>query len=138
MKYRPRGTTGWDVSAISFGAWAIGGAWGTVDDGESLAALEKAIECGVNFIDTADVYGMGRSERLIAELRRRHKDIVVATKAGRSLSPHTADGYNEKNLAAFIETSCATWLPTAWTWSNCTALPPASTIGPRCSARSTG
>jgi aryl-alcohol dehydrogenase-like predicted oxidoreductase len=60
MKYRPLGTTGWNVSAISFGAWAIGGAWGAVDDGESLAALEKAIECGVNFIDTADVYGMGR------------------------------------------------------------------------------
>lgn len=93
------------MSAISFGAWAIGGAWGAVDDGESLAALEKALECGVNFIDTADVYGMGRSERLIAQLRRRHKDIVVATKAGRRLSPHTADGYNEKNLAAFVEDS---------------------------------
>lgn len=93
------------MSEISFGAWAIGGAWGTVDDGESLGALEKAIECGVNFIDTADVYGMGRSERLIAQLRRRHKDVVVATKAGRRLAPHTADGYNEKNLTAFIEDS---------------------------------
>ena len=60
----------------------------------------------MNFIDTADVYGMGRSERLIAQLKRERKEeIVVATKAGRRLSPHTADGYNEKNLAAFIEDS---------------------------------
>jgi aryl-alcohol dehydrogenase-like predicted oxidoreductase len=105
MRYRSLGRTGWKVSEISFGAWAIGGSWGSVDDGESRAALEKAIECGVNFIDTADVYGMGRSERLIAELKRAHKDIVVATKAGRRLSPHTADGYNEANLSGFIEDS---------------------------------
>ncbi|MBZ5624808.1 MAG: aldo/keto reductase [Acidobacteriia bacterium] len=106
MRYRPLGRTGWKVSEISFGAWAIGGAWGSVDDAESRAALEKAIDCGVNFIDTADVYGMGRSERLIAQLKRDHKEeIVVATKAGRRLSPHTAEGYNEKNLTAFIEDS---------------------------------
>ena len=105
MHYRPLGRTGWNVSDISFGAWAIGGAWGSVDDAESMAALDRAVECGVNFIDTADVYGMGRSERLIARLRRTHKDLVVATKAGRRLSPHTADGYNEKNLAEFIEDS---------------------------------
>ncbi|SPE43582.1 Aldo/keto reductase [Candidatus Sulfopaludibacter sp. SbA3] len=77
-----------------------------MDDAESMAALEKALDCGVNFIDTADVYGMGRSERLIAELKRRRRDeIVVATKAGRRLSPHTADGYNAKNLIGFIEDS---------------------------------
>jgi aryl-alcohol dehydrogenase-like predicted oxidoreductase len=106
MRYRPLGRTGWKVSEVSFGAWAIGGAWGSVDDAESRGALEKAIDCGVNFIDTADVYGMGRSERLIAQLKRDHKEeIVVATKAGRRLSPHTADGYNEKNLTAFIEDS---------------------------------
>ncbi|HLK63974.1 MAG TPA: aldo/keto reductase [Bryobacteraceae bacterium] len=106
MRYRPLGRTGWKVSEISFGAWAIGGSWGSVDDAESRAALEKALECGVNFIDTADVYGMGRSERLIAQLKRDHKEqIVVATKAGRRLSPHTADGYNEANLARFIEDS---------------------------------
>ena len=58
------------VSDISFGAWAIGGSWGSVDDRDSLAALNKAIDCGVNFIDTADVYGMGRSERLIAQLKK--------------------------------------------------------------------
>ena len=106
MNYRPLGRTGWIVSDISFGAWAIGGAWGTVDDAESMAALHRAVDCGVNFIDTADVYGMGRSERLIARLKRERKDeIVVATKAGRRLSPHTAAGYNQANLAAFIEDS---------------------------------
>jgi aryl-alcohol dehydrogenase-like predicted oxidoreductase len=106
MNYRELGRTGWKVSGISFGAWAIGGAWGSVDDGESMAALRAAVDCGVNFIDTADVYGMGRSERLIAELKRERKeDIVVATKAGRRLSPHTADGYNEKNIGAFIDDS---------------------------------
>src|SRR5580698_299270 len=106
MRYRELGRTGWKVSEISFGAWAIGGAWGSVDDAESMAALRAAIDRGVNFIDTADVYGMGRSERLIAELKRERKEeIVVATKAGRRLSPHTADGYNEKNIGAFIEDS---------------------------------
>jgi aryl-alcohol dehydrogenase-like predicted oxidoreductase len=106
MKYRLLGRTPWKVSEISFGAWAIGGSWGGVDDGESLAALHQAIDSGVNFIDTADVYGMGRSERLIAQLKRERKEeIVVATKAGRRLSPHTAEGYNEKNLTGFIEDS---------------------------------
>lgn len=106
MNYRDLGRTGWKVSDISFGAWAIGGSWGSVDDTESLAALNAAIDCGVNFIDTADVYGMGRSERLIAQLKRERKgEIIVATKAGRRLSPHTADGYNERNLTGFIEDS---------------------------------
>jgi aryl-alcohol dehydrogenase-like predicted oxidoreductase len=106
MNTRVLGRTGWKVSEISFGAWAIGGAWGDVSDAESLAALEKAVDCGVNFIDTADVYGMGRSERLVAELKRsRKEEIVVATKAGRRLSPHTADGYNRQRLTAFVEDS---------------------------------
>jgi len=106
MRYRTLGRTGWKVSEISFGAWAIGSAWGTVDDAESLAALEKAIDCGVNFIDTADVYGMGRSERLIAQLKRRRKEeIIVATKAGRRLAEQTVEGYSQKNLTAFIEDS---------------------------------
>ncbi len=106
MHYRALGRTGWNVSEISFGAWAIGGSWGGVSDAESMAALHQAIDSGVNFIDTADVYGMGRSERLIAQLRReRREPIVVATKAGRRLSPHTADGYNARNLTAFVEDS---------------------------------
>ncbi len=106
MNYRELGRTGWKISEVSFGAWAIGGSWGSVDDAESLAALHSAIDCGVNFIDTADVYGMGRSERLIAQLKRdREEEIVVATKAGRRLSPHTAEGYNESNITGFIEDS---------------------------------
>ena len=106
MKYRELGRTGMNVSAISFGAWAIGGTWGTVDDSESIAALHKAIDLGVNFIDTADVYGDGRSERLIARLKKeRSETIYVATKAGRRLDPHDAAGYNRQNLTFFIERS---------------------------------
>ncbi len=106
MQYRNLGRTGWKVSAISFGAWAIGGTWGKVKDSESLAALHKAIDLGVNFIDTADVYGDGRSERLIGKvLKDRSEEIIVATKAGRRLDPHIASGYNRKNLTAFIERS---------------------------------
>jgi aryl-alcohol dehydrogenase-like predicted oxidoreductase len=106
MLYRSLGRTGFSVSTISFGAWAVGGTWGQVDDKESLAALHRAVDCGVNFFDTADVYGDGRSERLIATLRReRREPIVVATKAGRRLSPHVATGYNRENLTAFVERS---------------------------------
>ncbi len=106
MNYRELGRTGWKVSEVSFGAWAIGSMWGKVDDKESAAALNRAIDLGVNFIDTADVYGMGRSEQLIARLRKeRRETIYVATKAGRRLSPHTADGYNKKNLTGYIEDS---------------------------------
>jgi aryl-alcohol dehydrogenase-like predicted oxidoreductase len=106
MQYRELGRTGWKVSAVSFGAWAIGGTWGKVDDSESLAALHRALDLGVNFFDTADVYGDGRSERLLARLRRERKDpFYVATKAGRRLDPHTAAGYNRKNLTAFVERS---------------------------------
>ena len=106
MHYRELGRTGWQVSEISFGAWAIGGSWGETDDAESLGALHRALDLGVNFIDTADVYGDGRSERLIARLRKERRETVyVATKAGRRLSPHTADGYNAANLARFIEDS---------------------------------
>jgi aryl-alcohol dehydrogenase-like predicted oxidoreductase len=106
MNYRKFGSIGWKVSEISFGAWAIGGAWGAQNDDDSMAALRKALDLGVNFIDTADVYGDGRSERLIAQLRSERKEpFYVATKAGRRLSPHTADGYNEKNLTAFVDRS---------------------------------
>ncbi len=106
MRYRELGRTGWKVSEISFGAWAIGGDWGTVDDASSMAAMHKAVDLGVNFIDTADVYGDGRSERLVRRLRKEcDRAIRVATKAGRRLDPHTADGYNRKNLTRFVERS---------------------------------
>jgi aryl-alcohol dehydrogenase-like predicted oxidoreductase len=106
MKYHPLGRTGWKVSEISFGAWAIGGAWGHVSEADALAALHRAVDSGVNFIDTADVYGDGRSERLIAEVKKgRKEEIVVATKAGRRLPRQTVEGYTRDNLSAWIERS---------------------------------
>ena len=106
MNYRELGRTGWRVSTVSFGAWAIGSAWGQVDSAESLRALHRAVDLGVNFFDTADVYGDGHSERLLAQLRReRNEEIIVATKAGRRLDPHIADGYNRENLSQFIDRS---------------------------------
>ena len=106
MQYRELGRTGWKVSTISFGAWAIGSAWGLVDDKNSLAALHSALDCGVNFFDTADVYGDGRSECLLAQLKRERKEnFYIATKAGRRLNPHTAEGYNRLNITKFVEDS---------------------------------
>jgi aryl-alcohol dehydrogenase-like predicted oxidoreductase len=106
MNYRELGRTGFKVSEISFGAWAIGNDWGNVDDSESLAALNRAVDLGVNFFDTADVYGDGRSEKLLAELKReRGEEIIIATKAGRRLNPHVASGYTSENITAFIERS---------------------------------
>ena len=106
MKYRQFGRIGWNISEVSFGAWAVGGSWGTVDDEQSIAAMKRALDLGVNFFDTADVYGDGRSERLIQRLRKETKTpFHVATKAGRRLNPHVASGYNKQNLSAFIERS---------------------------------
>ncbi|MEO8426544.1 MAG: aldo/keto reductase, partial [Verrucomicrobiota bacterium] len=106
MKYRFLGRTGWRISEISFGAWAIGGAWGQVDDEESLATLHAALDGGVNFFDTADVYGDGRSERLLAKLKKERKEtFYIATKAGRCLPEQTTEGYSRKNLTAFVNRS---------------------------------
>jgi aryl-alcohol dehydrogenase-like predicted oxidoreductase len=107
MEYRSLGRTGFKVSTISLGCWAIGGTWGEVDDKESLRALHKAVDLGTNFFDTADVYGDGRSERLLGQLlrERRGEQIYVTTKAGRRLNPHTVEGFNRENLTAFVERS---------------------------------
>ena len=107
MEYRTLGRTGWNVSTIGFGAWAIGGGdWGHADDAESMRALHAAIDRGVNFVDTADVYGDGRSERLVGRLRReRREEIVVATKAGRRLPAQIAADYTRENLTSFVERS---------------------------------
>jgi aryl-alcohol dehydrogenase-like predicted oxidoreductase len=106
MQYRTLGRTGYDVSEVSFGAWAIGGSWGPTDDEAAMRALHTAIDGGINFIDTADVYGDGHSERLIGRLlAERDERIYVATKAGRRLDPHTAGGYTKANLTAFAERS---------------------------------
>lgn len=106
MEYRELGRTGWKISTVSFGAWAIGGSWGQVSDEDSLAALHRALDLGINFFDTADVYGDGHSEQLLARLRReRGEPFFVATKAGRRLNPHVPAGYNRQNITAFVERS---------------------------------
>lgn len=106
MNYRRLGKTNYEVSEISLGAWQIGGAWGSVPDEDAIRVLNAALDAGVNFIDTADVYGDGRSERLIAQvLADRPEHVLVATKVGRRLQPHNTEGYNRKNLTAFVERS---------------------------------
>jgi aryl-alcohol dehydrogenase-like predicted oxidoreductase len=104
---RPFGRTGWNVMEIGFGAWAIGGQWGEVDEAQARDALRAALEAGTNFIDTADVYGDGRSERIIRDVLKEWSGPrpIVATKAGRRLSPHVADGYTRANLDAFVDRS---------------------------------
>src|SRR3954471_10783567 len=104
MQYRTLGRTGYQVSSISFGAWAIGGTWGEVDDAEAMRCLHRALDLGVNFFDTADVYGDGHSERLLARLRReRPEPFWVATKVGRRSSPHVRESYNRRNLTEYVE-----------------------------------
>jgi aryl-alcohol dehydrogenase-like predicted oxidoreductase len=107
LEYRNLGETGMRVSEISLGTWALGGEWGDVAEDDAYAALNRAVDLGVNFLDTADVYGDGRSEKLIGRLLRDrpNEEIFVATKAGRRLNPHTAEGYNHKNLSNFVERS---------------------------------
>ena len=107
MHKRPFGRTGWQVSEIGFGGWAIGGEWGSVSDQDAEAALHAALDHGVSFLDTADVYGNGRSERLIARvLKARGKgDVIVATKAGRKIQPHVSAGYTPAVLEKFIDDS---------------------------------
>ncbi len=107
MSTRPFGRTGRTTTAIGFGAWAIGGSWGDVTEAEAKATLHATLDSGVTFLDTADVYGDGRSERLIRDVlaERGGPAPFVATKAGRRLSPHTADGYTLANLEAFIDRS---------------------------------
>ncbi|CUH40398.1 General stress protein 69 [Jannaschia seosinensis] len=100
---------GWSVSRVGFGAWAIGGTWGHVEEADAKAALHAALDAGVDFIDTADVYGDGRSERIIAEVleARGGERPIVATKLGRRLDPHVAEGYNAANMEAFVDRSLA-------------------------------
>jgi aryl-alcohol dehydrogenase-like predicted oxidoreductase len=103
MRYRRLGKTGYKVSEIGFGSWAIGGDWGPTDDEQAMATLHAAVDAGVTFFDTADVYGDGHSERLLAQLRReRDEELVVATKVGRrgALDP---DAYTAEALSEWME-----------------------------------
>jgi len=99
----PFGRTGVDVPWLGFGAWAIGAAWGPTDDSASLAALERALDLGVTFIDTADVYGDGHSEALVGRARR--PGVFVATKAGRRLPKQTVAGYSRDHLVSWVDRS---------------------------------
>ena len=107
MQKRTFGRTGRSVGEIGFGAWAIGGSWGEVEESDAAAALNAALDAGVTFIDTADVYGDGRSERIVAKvLRERGRDgVFVATKAGRRLPQQTVAGYSYENLSGWIDRS---------------------------------
>ena len=107
MKSRVFGRTGRAVSEIGFGAWAIGASWGQVDDTAAKQALHAALDAGVTFIDTADVYGDGHSEQLIAGVlkERGGEKPYVATKAGRRLPKQTVDGYTLENLTGWIDRS---------------------------------
>ncbi|MGI1663876.1 aldo/keto reductase [Palleronia sp. KMU-117] len=107
MSERAFGRTGRTVSSIGFGAWAIGGSWGDVSETEARATLEAALDAGVTFIDTADVYGDGRSERIVRDVLASRKGArpVVATKAGRRLTPHVAEGYTPAAIEGFVDRS---------------------------------
>jgi aryl-alcohol dehydrogenase-like predicted oxidoreductase len=102
MEYRELGRTGWKISAISMGTWAMGSLWGNVDDNESFAALNRALDLGINFFDTADAYG---SEHLLGRLRKSRKEpFYVGTKMGMGVNPDPR-GYNRRNLSTFVESS---------------------------------
>lgn len=107
MQSIPFGRTGRMTTRLGFGAWAIGGTWGEVSVEDAKATLHAALDEGMTFIDTADVYGDGRSERIIREVlsERPGERPFVATKAGRRLTPHLAEGYTGANIEAFIDRS---------------------------------
>ena len=106
MKYRKFSDLGWNVSEIGIGCWAIGSEWGEVSEVDAREVLKTSLDKGVNFFDTADVYGDGRSEKFVGELiKSTSEKIFVATKSGRRLNPHNAAGYNLKNIEGFIDRS---------------------------------
>lgn len=106
MKYRELGNTGLHVSEVSFGTWAIGGSWGNTNDDEALKGLDKAIGEGVNFFDTADVYGDGHAEQLLAKATKgKEDDINIATKFCRAGDIHDLETYSEARVRAYCEAS---------------------------------
>jgi aryl-alcohol dehydrogenase-like predicted oxidoreductase len=107
MKSRQFSRTPWSVSEIGFGAWAIGGAWGDVSEADAKGAVHAALDAGMTFIDTADVYGDGRSERIIRDVlnERGGTRPMVATKAGRRLPKQVPEGYTRENLESWIDRS---------------------------------
>ena len=106
MKIRNFSDLGWRVSEIGLGCWAIGSEWGDVSDDDARKTLKTSLDEGINFFDTADVYGDGRSEKFVGELLKSTSEkIYVATKTGRRLDPHNADGYNINQIEPFVDRS---------------------------------
>ena len=107
MKYNNLGTTGIEISEISLGTWQVGGVWGTgFDKKNAEKIINEAIDNGVNFIDTADVYEDGKSEAIVGEvIRKRKEKIYIATKCGRRIMPHVNEGYTLKTIEKFIDDS---------------------------------
>ena len=106
MKFRKFADLDWNTSEIGLGCWAIGSEWGEVSEIDARDVLNTSLDKGVNFFDTADVYGDGRSEKFVGELiKSTSEKIYVATKSGRRLNPHTPEGYNLKNIESFIDRS---------------------------------
>jgi aryl-alcohol dehydrogenase-like predicted oxidoreductase len=104
MEKRTLGRTGRDVGVVGLGAWQLGADWGEVDEGDALAVLNSAVEGGVSFIDTADVYGDGRSERLVGQLLTDHQGLTVATKMGRRVEQRP-ENYNLDAFRAWNDRS---------------------------------
>lgn len=102
MQRRPLGNTGLEVSLIGLGTWAMGGSvetWGHVDDRESTAAIHQALDCGINLIDTAPVYGLGHSEEIVGKaVHGRRDEVVIATKCG-LLFPKSTDALPPRCLS---------------------------------------
>jgi aryl-alcohol dehydrogenase-like predicted oxidoreductase len=108
MEARQLGRTGRDVSVVGLGTWQLGADWGAVTDAQAHEVLHAALDAGVTMLDTADVYGDGRSERLIGEVlaaRGRPDEVLVATKAGRRADPHIASAYTADALRAWADRS---------------------------------
>jgi aryl-alcohol dehydrogenase-like predicted oxidoreductase len=106
MKYRTLGKTGYKISEIGYGSWSLGADWGDVSEEQAFDTLKAVLDSHINFIDTADVYGDGRSEKLIAAFKKKtKKDFYIVTKLGRRLKPFTAEGFTKKNIFSFVERS---------------------------------
>ncbi|MGN6688562.1 MAG: aldo/keto reductase [Actinomycetales bacterium] len=112
MEHRRLGRTGWDVGVVGLGCWQLGADWGEVSEDDALATLIGAVDSGVTFLDTADVYGDGRSEQLVGRLLRERNGqgangerLVVATKMGRRADPHVPEGYTEEAFRGWLDRS---------------------------------
>ena len=127
MEQRVLGRTGRPVSVIGLGTWQLGADWGNVSEADAMAVLRAAVESGVTFFDTADVYGDGRSERIIGRFLADNagQGITVATKMGRRVE-QKEEHYTWRTSAPGPTGPGSTWAPTGSTWSSCTARRPRS------------